>query len=115
MLVGWCFTYLVEGVSGFGTPTALAAPILSSLGIDPLDSIVVCLIFNTLQTPFGAVGTPIWFGFGSILNETELEKVSYQTQIILCILLMVVAFLALKKITSWTNIWNNRFLLWAVF
>src|SRR6516164_8952390 len=28
MIVGWSFVFLIEGASGFGTPAALAAPIL---------------------------------------------------------------------------------------
>ena len=39
---------------------------LSSLGHDPLLTVVCLLIMNTLATQFGAVGTPIWFGFGEL-------------------------------------------------
>ena len=28
MIVGWAFTFMLEGASGFGTPAAIAAPIL---------------------------------------------------------------------------------------
>ncbi len=56
----------LQGASGFGTPVALAAPMLSSLGHDPLLTVVCLLIMNTLATQFGAVGTPIWFGFGEL-------------------------------------------------
>jgi lactate permease len=39
MLIGWAFTYLLEGASGFGTPTALAAPILANSGLDPMKAV----------------------------------------------------------------------------
>jgi len=72
MLVAWAFSYLVEGASGFGTPTALAAPMLAELGHDGISTVVCCLIMNTLATPFGAVGTPIWFGFSGLgLTEDD--------------------------------------------
>lgn len=61
-LIAWSFSYLIEGCSGFGTPTALSAPLLCELGYEPLEAVVTCLIMNTLATPFGAAGTPIWFG-----------------------------------------------------
>ncbi|KNC85807.1 hypothetical protein SARC_02032 [Sphaeroforma arctica JP610] len=68
MLIGYCFAYLVEGVSGFGTPTALAAPMLAQLGHNPIMCIVAILLTNTMATVFGAVGTPIWYGFGSLVD-----------------------------------------------
>lgn len=59
MLIGFCFEFLVEGASGFGTPVALAAPLLASLGFDRIQATVVALIFNTLATPFGAGTLPL--------------------------------------------------------
>ena len=32
MIIGWAFAFLIEGASGFGTPAAIAAPILIGLG-----------------------------------------------------------------------------------
>src|SRR5262245_5751849 len=34
MIVGWTFPFMMEGESGFGTPAAIAAPLLVSLGFD---------------------------------------------------------------------------------
>ena len=51
-LIGWAFAYMIEGCSGFGTPVALAAPMLVSLGHPPVESIVCCLIMNTLATVY---------------------------------------------------------------
>jgi lactate permease len=48
---------MVEGASGFGTPTALGAPMLVSMGHPAFESVVVLLIFNTFATVWGAVGT----------------------------------------------------------
>jgi lactate permease len=58
-LIAWAFMYLIEGASGFGTPTALAAPILVSLGHDPIASISCCLIMNTLATPCALLSEPV--------------------------------------------------------
>ena len=66
MIVGWSFVFLIEGASGFGTPAALAAPILVGLGFPPLRVAVLCIVMNAVPTSFGAVGTPTWFGFGSL-------------------------------------------------
>jgi len=62
IIIGYMFTAFIEGAAGFGTPAALAAPLLISLGFPPLAAAVVCLVFNTFPVTFGAVGTPIVLG-----------------------------------------------------
>ncbi|MBZ9627909.1 L-lactate permease [Psychroflexus sp. CAK1W] len=63
IIIGFMFGAFIEGAAGFGTPAALAAPLLVGLGFPPLAAALVALIFNTVPVPFGAVGTPI---FGSM-------------------------------------------------
>jgi lactate permease len=70
IIIGYMFGAFIEGAAGFGTPAALAAPLLLSLGFPPLASAVLCLIFNSFPVTFGAVGTPIIVGFGSSLKGT---------------------------------------------
>ncbi|MGE4519458.1 MAG: L-lactate permease [Desulfobacteraceae bacterium] len=63
IIIGYMFAAFLEGAAGFGTPAALAAPILLSLGFPPLAAIVMCLVFNSFPVTFGAVGTPVVLGF----------------------------------------------------
>ncbi len=69
-LISWAFAYLVEGATGFGTPVALASPMLASLGHDPFNTVVCGLIMNTLATQFGmpraSYVTFRCFGSGSV-------------------------------------------------
>jgi hypothetical protein len=51
------------GVGGFNTPIALGAPMLASLGHDPLTSLLVVVVFNTLASHMGSMGMAVWFGF----------------------------------------------------
>jgi L-lactate permease len=76
---------MVEGASGFGTPVALGAPMLISTGHPKFESVVVLLIFNTFATVWGAVGTPIWFGFGNVATEEEFEEISKKAGICLAV------------------------------
>lgn len=62
IIIGFMFASFIEGAAGFGTPAALAAPILLSLGFPPLAAIVMCLVFNSFPVTFGAVGTPVVLG-----------------------------------------------------
>lgn len=59
LIIGFSFGALMEGVAGFGTPVAICSALLISLGFEPLDAIVLTLIFNTTPVAFGALGTPI--------------------------------------------------------
>ena len=59
VLVGFIFAGFIEGTAGFGTPAALAAPILIGLGFPPLAAATVCLIYNSWPVEPGPVGVPL--------------------------------------------------------
>ncbi len=80
MIVGWAFPFLIEGASGFGTPAAIAAPILVGLGFPAVRVAVLTLIMNSVPVSFGAIGTPTWFGFSAIeLTQAETLLISFKT------------------------------------
>ncbi len=58
ILIGFVFSAFLEGAAGFGTPAAIAAPLLIGLGFPPLCAAMLCLIFNSVPVNFGAVGIP---------------------------------------------------------
>ncbi len=66
IIIGFMFAAFIEGAAGFGTPAALAAPLLLGLGFPPLCAAVICLVFNSVPVTFGAVGTPVLQGFKSV-------------------------------------------------
>jgi lactate permease len=59
LLIAWFFGLFLEGAAGFGTPVALAAPLLVGLGVDPIRAVALTLIGHAAGVSFGAVGTPI--------------------------------------------------------
>ncbi len=69
IIIGFMFAAFIEGAAGFGTPAALAAPLLLGLGFPAMAAAVVCLVFNSVPVSFGAVGTPILVGFGFLKNN----------------------------------------------
>jgi len=71
IIIAWMFGAFIEGAAGFGTPAALAAPLLVGLGFPPLAAAMVALIMNSTPVAFGAVGSPIYGAIntlGPILN-----------------------------------------------
>jgi lactate permease len=71
IIIGTLFSAFLEGAAGFGTPAAIAAPLLLSLGFPALAAAMVCLILNSFPVSFGAVGTPIWFGLINLKPQVE--------------------------------------------
>jgi L-lactate transport len=59
LLIAFAFGAFIEGASGFGTPVAVAAAMLSGLGFSPFQAAALCLIANTAPVAFGAIGTPL--------------------------------------------------------
>ncbi|WP_022666236.1 L-lactate permease [Desulfospira joergensenii] len=69
IIVAWLFGCFIEGASGFGTPAAVAVPLMVGLGFPALGAVVSGLIIQSTPVSFGAVGTPMRVGVGSGLGN----------------------------------------------
>ncbi len=74
IIIAWLFGGFIEGSAGFGTPAALAAPLLLSLGFPALAAVMVALIANVTPVSFGAVGTPTLIGIQSSLDIPSVQQ-----------------------------------------
>lgn len=72
IIIAFLFGALIEGIAGFGTPQALVAPLLVSLGFSPILAVILALISNSTPVSFGAAGTPILLGLGGLGLGKEL-------------------------------------------
>jgi len=59
ILLAWSFGALMEGLVGFGSPWAIAAPLLVALGYHWLKALQTVALANNAPVSFGALGTPI--------------------------------------------------------
>ncbi len=66
IIIGYLFGAFIEGAAGYGTPAALAAPLLVGLGFPPVAACIVALISNSTPVPFAAVGTPTLMNMSSL-------------------------------------------------
>ena len=73
LIIGWLFSSFVEGAAGFGTPAALAAPLLVGLGFPPLAAAMLTLVLNSTAVTFGAVGIPVLVGLRTALEGLHPE------------------------------------------
>ncbi len=72
IIVAWTFGAFIEGAAGFGTPAAVAGPLLVILGFPPMAAVVAALTIQSTPVSFGAVGTPILVGVNTGLKDQPL-------------------------------------------
>ncbi len=69
IIVAWLFGSFIEGASGFGTPAAIAAPLLVAIGFPAMAAVMVGMMIQSTPVSFGAVGTPILIGVNKGLDS----------------------------------------------
>lgn len=74
IIICWLFGSFIEGASGFGTPAAIAAPLLVAIGFPAMGAVMVALIIQSTPVSFGAIGTPILIGVNSGISGSELVQ-----------------------------------------
>ncbi len=108
MIIGWAFAFLIEGASGFGTPAALAAPLLVGMGFPALNVAMLTLIMNSVPVTFGAVGTPVWFGLGQLgLTDPQLLEIGAKSAIMHSVAALVIPIIALRFVVGKKEIRQN--------
>lgn len=69
IIIAWLFGSFIEGSAGFGTPAAIAAPLLVAIGFPAMAAVMVSLIIQSTPVSFGAIGTPIQIGVNTGLTD----------------------------------------------
>ena len=111
VLIAWALIAFLEGISGFGTPAMIAAPILIAIGVAPITSVIISLIGGSLPVAFGAAGLPITYGMAFVVGESlALEAASIIVILNILTAPLVVAailFIASKEKDRWRDVRNN--------
>ena len=103
IIISFMFGSFIEGAAGFGTPAALCAPLLVSLGFPPLASVVVSLICDSSAVSFGAVGTPVLVAVSQVADKTGTDfaqSVSVSVALAHGLMAVFVPFLAILVMTK---------------
>jgi len=72
VIIAWLFGSFLEGAAGFGTPAAIASPLMVALGFPALAAIMIGMMIQSTAVTFGAVGTPILIGVRGGLESPEM-------------------------------------------
>ena len=78
IIIGYLFGAFIEGSAGFGTPAALAAPLLVGLGFPAVPACVVSLISNSTPVPFAAAGTPTLTTISNMADQLTASSVGQE-------------------------------------
>ena len=62
VIIAWLFGSFIEGAAGFGTPAAVAAPLMVAMGFPAAGAVMLGMMIQSTAVTFGAVGTPILVG-----------------------------------------------------
>jgi lactate permease len=68
IIVAWLFGSFIEGAAGFGTPAAVAVPLLVGLGFPAMAAVTAGMLIQSTPVSFGAAGTPILVGVNTGLS-----------------------------------------------
>ena len=68
IIIAWLFGAFIEGSAGFGTPAAVAVPLLVGLGFPGMAAVTAGMIIQSTPVSFGAAGTPILVGVNTGLS-----------------------------------------------
>ncbi len=68
IIIAWLFGSFIEGSAGFGTPAAVAVPLLVGLGFPAMAAVVAGMVIQSTPVTFGAVGTPVLVGIQTGLS-----------------------------------------------
>ncbi len=68
IIIAWLFGSFIEGAAGFGTPAAVAVPLMVGLGFPAMAAVVAGMMIQSTPVSFGALGTPILVGVNTGLS-----------------------------------------------
>jgi len=75
IIIAFLFGSFIEAAAGFGTPAAVAAPLLVAIGFPAMAAVMVSLIIQSTCVSFGAIGTPILIGVsGGLAGQPEVTQ-----------------------------------------
>ena len=95
LLICWLFSSFLQGITGFGVPVAVCAPILIALGVQPLWSVIITLLGHAWANTYGTFA----LAWDALITQSETQKI-FETKLIAGVLLLGVN-LAGALLISW--------------
>jgi lactate permease len=81
---GWVFASFLQGITGFGAPIAVVAPLLIALGVRPIYAVAIPLIGHAWANLFGTLAVA-WLATGQVVTMENPVATAFQTAVLLII------------------------------
>ncbi|MGI6727946.1 MAG: L-lactate permease [Anaerovoracaceae bacterium] len=85
LFIGWAFTSFLQSITGFGVPVAVAAPILVSLGVSPIKSVIICILGHAWGGTFGTLA----IAWDSLFLQIPPESIDGNITFYTCLMLWI--------------------------
>jgi lactate permease len=79
---GWVFASFLQGITGFGVPIAVVAPLLLALGVRPLHAVAIPLIGHSWANMFGTIAVS-WLATNQVIDIADPGATAWQTALLL--------------------------------
>jgi len=60
LLLAWCLSAFIQGITGFGVPVAIVAPLMLAVGFEPVTAAVATLVGHAWSITFGSMAGPFY-------------------------------------------------------
>ena len=87
LIIGWGFSSVIQGVTGFGVPVAVSAPLLVMLGVPPVRAAAMALVGHGWAVTFGSLGSSYY----TIQLVTGIDEATLAPHMALLFLPIVIA------------------------
>ena len=105
LLLAWVLPSFIQGVSGFGTPIAVAAPLLVALGIGKARAVALPLIGYHWAVGFGSMGSSFYMGaLTAHLDSAERAGYAASAAVVLGINCVLSGMLVALMDGGWTGL-----------
>lgn len=81
---GWGFTSFLQGVTGFGVPVVIVAPILVGFGVQPVYAVAMPLIAHVWGKMFGSLGEG-WLATLQVIQVQDPTATAFQAALLIWI------------------------------
>lgn len=107
LAMGWIFESFLQGITGFGVPVAVGAPLLIAIGVDPVYAVVIPLLGQAWGNTYGTLAAAwdsLVMATGLSAGSSEYISTAVWTAVFLLIWNMIAGFIITAIYGRWEGI-----------
>ncbi len=88
LAMGWIFESFLQGITGFGVPVAVGAPLLIGIGVSPMYAIIIPLLGQAWGNTFGTLGAAwdsLAVSAGMVVGSEQYYKAAFWAALFLLV------------------------------